>query len=121
VLDVVVEDVVGRATSESFEVFVEDPDECPSLTNASVTLLASDGTTDTLLLNVTATDVPDGTLSDSVLWYFDGLLVAVGDEVELRYSAGAPFCELDPPVSVAARDSGGCFALHPVRDIRGCP
>ncbi|MEZ4325871.1 MAG: S8/S53 family peptidase [Polyangiales bacterium] len=121
VLDVVVEDDLGRATSESFEVFVEEAEQCPSLTNASVTLLASDGTTDTLLLEVTANDVPDGPLSDTVEWYMDGVWVAQGDEVVLSYSTGVPFCELDPSVIVAARDSSGCFALRPVDDIRGCP
>jgi len=121
VLDVVVEDVFGRATSESFEVFVQEPEECPSLTNASVTLVASDGITDTLLLEVTANDVPDGPLSDTVEWYINGLLVAEGDVVLLPYSAGVPFCELDPAVIVAARDSGGCFVVRPVDDIRGCP
>ena len=42
--------------------------------------------------------------------------------VEVLYSEGVPFCELaDYLTIVAARDSGGCIAFHPVDEIRGCP
>jgi hypothetical protein len=100
----------------------DQADECPSLTNATATLLASDGVTDTLRLEVTATDVLDGPLSETVDWYINNVLVAHGDEVVVSYSGSVPFCELhDYLTIVAARDSGGCIVFHPVDDILGCP